>query len=69
MSNSGYLTLDGLFTQGPTDRKPKSRFEFLDGYRGFLTLTVVLQHAQGYFQLTDDYRIFRNIGYVWLKTS
>jgi len=40
-----------------------SRFDHLDGYRGFLAILVVLHHCTDHFQLYDnDYKIFAGAG-------
>jgi len=39
-----------------------NRFDYLDGFRGFLALLVVMQHFQGYFDAKGDYQIFRGLG-------
>ena len=39
-----------------------NRFDYLDGFRGFLALLVVMQHFQGFFDAPGDYKIFSGLG-------
>jgi peptidoglycan/LPS O-acetylase OafA/YrhL len=50
----------GLFDVKP-DRM--HRFSFLDGYRGFLALFVLLYHASFWFNFKGDYDVLRGSGY------
>lgn len=50
------------FNFSPSKNTVVSRFDYLDGFRGFLAILVVFQHSQSDFELQDDYRLFISIG-------
>jgi peptidoglycan/LPS O-acetylase OafA/YrhL len=39
-----------------------SRFDVLDGFRGILAISVVLQHTSKIFKMTEEYKIFNSLG-------
>ena len=43
-------------------RSRLSRFEYLDGYRGFLVVVVILQHLQHANRMRGEYMIFQRTG-------
>jgi peptidoglycan/LPS O-acetylase OafA/YrhL len=45
-----------------TESEKFTRFNVLDGFRGTLVLSVVLQHLVGTFQLPGEYQIFNAMG-------
>jgi hypothetical protein len=55
-------SLKQIYLYHESSLKLTNQFCFLDGFRGFLALTVILQHFQGYFDAKGDYQIFRNLG-------
>ena len=64
MSNKIKSLLKMLYSAHESDlnQSAKNRFEYLNGYRGFLALLVVMQHFQGFFNAQGDYLIFRDLG-------
>jgi hypothetical protein len=55
-------SLKQIYLYHESSLKLTNQFDFLDGFRGFLALTVIFQHFQGYFDAKGDYQIFRNLG-------
>jgi peptidoglycan/LPS O-acetylase OafA/YrhL len=41
------------------------KFDFLDGYRGFCALIVVLHHMTQYFGIKGDFLVLRNTGFYF----
>ena len=39
-----------------------SRFDVLDGFRGILAISVVLQHTSKIFKMTEEYKILNSLG-------
>ena len=41
---------------------PSTRFNVLDGFRGIMAISVVLQHTVKIFKMKEEYSIFRSLG-------
>lgn len=50
------------FDFSPSKSTVVSRFDYLDGFRGFLAILVVFQHSQSDFDLNNDYKLFISVG-------
>ena len=44
------------------ERETITRFDVLDGFRGILAISVVLQHTSKIFKMTEEYNILKSLG-------
>ena len=55
-----YYLLKIIFQCSENDKI--SRFDVLDGFRGILAFSVILQHTTGYFKMAIEYRVCAGLG-------
>ena len=64
LSFKPFLLLCNIFKKNffEPERESIRRFDVLDGFRGILAISVVLQHTSKIFKMTEEYNILKSLG-------